>query len=392
MRVLVLTSSTGGGHDMRARALNAWIESCSTESAPLHATIFQTLEGTHALYRFGVFLYNFIQRRVPAAHRVYFPFLELAGFHRNASMILGRHRFLGLVSKVAPDLVVSTHAHLNHGYFTLARRCLSRNLPCVTYCGELSGGYGFSRHWVNPGADLFVGADPDTCAAALRLGQNRKRIWNGGFLLDPSFYAPAPSVKETQALVQDELNLNPENCLIVLSTGANGANNHLAFLNSLARQRIKVQVVALCGDRKQVIHDIERWGRGQDVVTVRPLPYFNRMHLLMHCASAIVARPGTGTTSEAIMAGCPIIFNGCGGIMPQEALTLEFARRHGIDRIVRRACDLPGIVSAMRSDCRETARAREQMQALQPELRPGAIIDRLRELGRTPGLSASLTT
>ena len=40
--------------------------------------IHKCLENTHGLYRFGVGLYNRIQRYLPWAHHVYFNFLEVA--------------------------------------------------------------------------------------------------------------------------------------------------------------------------------------------------------------------------------------------------------------------------------------------------------------------------
>ena len=55
----------------------------------------------------------------------------------------------------------------------------------------------------------------------------------------------------------------------------------------------------------------------------------------MRSVSAIVARPGTGTTSEAIVSGCPLLLNCVGGIMPQERITVKFCREHGVAQLVR---------------------------------------------------------
>ena len=65
-------------------------------------------------------------------------------------------------------------------------------------------------------------------------------------------------------------------------------------------------------------------------VTIRALGYRDDMFELMQIADAVVARPGTGTTSEAIMAGCPLLLNTLGGIMPQEWITVKYLRSHGI--------------------------------------------------------------
>ena len=80
----------------------------------------------------------------------------------------------------------------NHGYFEAARAFLGRDrVRCVTYCGELAGGYGFSRNWVNPEADLFIGPVAETCEAAIALGMPKEKTKVGGFLLRPEFYRSA---------------------------------------------------------------------------------------------------------------------------------------------------------------------------------------------------------
>ena len=101
----------------------------------------------------------------------------------------GMKRIVARVSEFRPNVVLSTHAHLNHGFFDLARRAVGEDkVRCVTYCGELAAGYGFSRHWVNADADLFVGAVEEVTEAAIGLGMDAQRARTGGFLLAPGFY------------------------------------------------------------------------------------------------------------------------------------------------------------------------------------------------------------
>ena len=45
---------------------------------------------------------------------------------------------------------------------------------------------------------------------------------------------------------------------------------------------------------------------------------------LLNISSWILARPGAGLTTEAIVTGCPVIFDLSGGCMPQERNNLNF--------------------------------------------------------------------
>jgi processive 1,2-diacylglycerol beta-glucosyltransferase len=106
---------------------------------------YQALEESAGIYKFGVNLYNWIQKKCPALHHLYFNFLEF--FHVSASrhILLGRKKFVKKLLDEAPDIIVSVHAHTNHAFRAVAQSTLP-NVRFVTYCGEMHGGYGFSKH------------------------------------------------------------------------------------------------------------------------------------------------------------------------------------------------------------------------------------------------------
>ena len=57
MRILILSSSTGGGHDMRARSLVSWYGS-KHNSTPITTERYQALEESSGLYSFGAVSYT----------------------------------------------------------------------------------------------------------------------------------------------------------------------------------------------------------------------------------------------------------------------------------------------------------------------------------------------
>ncbi len=374
MRVLVLTSSTGGGHNTRARAFAAWAK--READLGLDVAIHQALEDTHGLYRFGVGLYNWIQSTAPRLHHIYFNFLELGGLLKSPARMVGAEKFRAVVREHRPGAVLSVHGSLNHGFFGLARETLRAAPPrCSTYCGELFGGYGFSRHWVNPRADLFIGAVEECAAEAQRLGMAAEQARLGGFLLDPAFYAPPLTETERRAVLRERHELDPDRFTLLLTTGAVGANNHLALLESLLRSRLRPQVIAVCGRSTQVWQDVAAWGMAHPEIPLHAIEFTDRMAELLQCVSAVVARPGTGTTSEAMLCGCPIIFNGLGGVMPQEMITVKFARAHGFARVLRRARDLPALLEPLMAAPDTLATARAAMLAARPPGTPRGVLE-----------------
>ncbi len=312
MRVLILSSSTGGGHDMRARAFQAWAQ--AAPELKVEVQLHRPLESGAGLYRFGVGLYNWIQRHAPMLHHGYFNFLEVAGPCRSGKALLGADGFCRTLAEMRPDVLLSVHGSLNHGFFDCARKFLGpEKVRCVTYCGELYGGYGFSRNWVNPAADLFIGAVAETGEAAMRCGMAKEKTRVGGFLLRPPFYEPAPAPAAREAYIREELGFKPDEFILLLSASSRGANNHLAFLEALKRRQLDLQVVVLCGKSAEAEARVRGWMVENPRARVRLLPHNTNVAKLLRCVSAMVARPGTGATSEAIISECPHCSPNCTG-------------------------------------------------------------------------------
>jgi processive 1,2-diacylglycerol beta-glucosyltransferase len=379
MKWLILSSSTGGGHNMRAKSLRDWARRCA-ERREIEVTLHQALEATHPVYGLGVGIYNTIQRVWPRLHHGYFHFLEIAGLHRDGGKIMGTARFVAILADLKPDVIISTHGHLNHGFFDIARQVCGESVRCVTYCGELSGGYGFSRHWVNPGADLFIGAVEETCAAARELGMPEEKIMLGGFMLQPRFFSPPAGKAHRRDYLGSKLGLHEDRFTLLLSTGANGAVNHPAFIRALDNAGLYLQVIALCGRNDALRARLEAERPADSPIRVKALGYCDEMEMLMDAVDAIVARPGTGTTSEAMLRGCPILFNTVGGAMPQECITLAFAKKHGFGRMVPSASALPTALSPWIRSEKARQAEQERMTAALPQGHPSTIIARLQSL------------
>lgn len=373
MRWLILTSSTGTGHNMRADSLRRWADRVYGDRVEVR--IHATLEQTHGVYRFGVNLYNFIQRRCPRLHHVYFNVLELLALHREAGRIRGAERFMGVIKEWRPERIVSVHAHTNHGFFALARQCgLEVEPRCITYCSELSGGYGLSRHWTNAHASGFIGATQEVCAAAMAVGLPPERVFHGGFMLRPAFYAGETQIEQAARTLAAEIGIRRDGFTVVLSSGLSGANNHLKILPRLAETGRALQVIALCGHNEHSRKQVEAFAaRHKGPLVVRALTHTENMAAIKGLASVIVARPGTGTTSEAIQLGIPLIHNGIGGAMPQELITLKYCKRHHCAMLGSNAQQIANLILSLHDDPRELALFAERMQQARPPGNPEAI-------------------
>ena len=132
LRILVLTSSTGGGHDARAVAFSKWVKRLYGWSVEVR--IEAMLEDSSPLNRFGVWFYNFIQKHAPWLHHPYYLMIEGLRFLNGRTVWLGNRYYTQVLENYRPHLVFSVHDCLNRGYFQTARRVLGPDrVRCATY-------------------------------------------------------------------------------------------------------------------------------------------------------------------------------------------------------------------------------------------------------------------
>jgi processive 1,2-diacylglycerol beta-glucosyltransferase len=367
MNLLILSSSTGGGHEMRANALKSWWTEGKGE-----ARILRPLEDGFKLYRWGSSFYNLIQRNFPLFHYLYFYFLEYASLHRGPRRIIGSKKFLRDAKDFSPDLVLSVHAHLNHGYFQLIRDSLpAKKAKFVIFCGELDDGHGFSRHWINPAADLFAGPFEETCQAAVRRGMPEQKTMVTGPLLRKPFYEKASQGERENFLKKYGLSNSLKT--YVLGTGANGVNRHREVIDAFNRSDDRCQVLALCGKNEVTLTELKGI-KDRSKVPFVALPELSAadMALVLRNADCLFARPGAGMTTEAIACGTPVVFDLSRGVMPQETNNLNFWKKRAANLMTTtRPSRLPELVTR-----------RIPFIQVKMEKKPGKLLDALDGLVR----------
>ena len=355
MRVLIFTSSGGTAHDAAAYALKAWLQRWDPKG---EVWVEHVLENASVFTRAGVALYNWIQRHGPWMHQIYWRVVEWEDVTKPGTLLAGRFYVIRLLRRLKPDLLISTHPHINRGHFDLAQRVLP-GLRCITCCTELEGGFGFSRNWLTRRAEAFWTLSQEVSDDVRRRGYRRLPTPALGPLFDPAFEEtleePLPEAAQGQFP------------LLVLGAGANGANNHIRLLEALQPLAGKVKVVALCGRRQAAFRQVQDWSDQHPELEVEPLAFQGpaAMAMLYKTAWAMVARPGARTATEALAAGCVLIFNGFGTTMPQELLARRYFQARNIDRCIRQPKDLLALCRLWLEQPEEHQQLKERVECCQ---------------------------
>ncbi len=332
IRILVLTSSTGGGHDARAEAFAEWCYYLYRDQVDVR--IERMLERSSVVHRSGVGLYNSIQRAAPWVHKVFYAVVEGLSFLNRRTVTIGRGYYTQVLREYRPHLIFSVHDCLNRGYFQLARSILGADqVRCATYCGEFSGGWGYSRNWIEPTVDLYISRTTTARDYSIRHGIPPERASVRGSFMSPRARLQTLTPEEKHLFMTKHLGLKPGVFTVFLATGGNGAHNHFDLLPALTRHASRLQVIIICGKNRESYRDLLRWRSAHPELTCYIEGYSEIVHLLMQVSDVIVTRGGTTTCAKALYFECPIIFNAFGGIMPQEMLTWKYFRNAGSPKI-----------------------------------------------------------
>ena len=381
LRILVLTSSTGGGHDARAAAFVRWIKRLYGWS--IDVRVESMLEDSSALNRFGVRLYNFIQKHAPWLHHPYYLAIELLAFVNRRSVALGRRYYRQVVENFQPHLVFSVHDCLNRGYFQDVRAQLgAKHVRCATYCSEFSGGYGYSQNWIEPSADLYISRTRTAADYAIKLGMPADRIVVRGHLMDPRIYEEQLEGEQRRTFRVENLGLDPDKFTVFLATGGVGANNHLELLPVFLKFADTHQVIVVCGRNHKAFVRVNEWRKAHPQLRCHLEGYCSTMHLLVQASDVIVTRGGTTTCAKALHFRTPIILNGFGGVMPQERLTAKFFLQDRASEKIASAAEFDAILTRWRSDPEAFAEMRARFVALRYDDDPQVVVRELVELAR----------
>jgi processive 1,2-diacylglycerol beta-glucosyltransferase len=381
VRILVLTSSTGAGHDARAQAFAEWCFELYRHEVDVR--IEQMLEKSSGFFSACVNFYNWIQKKSPWIHKAFFLFVELLSLLNRSSVSFGRAYYEAVLREYKPHLVFSVHDCLNRGYFQLAKKILGADqVRCATYCGEFSGGFGYSINWVEASADLYVSRTSTARDYAVKIGMPRERTRVRGHLMQPRAHLEVLNAEARVAYLEEKLELRSDLFTVFLATGGNGANNHLELLPKLLPYADRVQAVVICGRNREAYNQLVHWRAEHPEFNCFVDGFSDQVHLLLQVSDAIVTRGGTTTCAKALHFCCPIIFNAIGGIMPQEELTVKFFRNGEGAELIANAADFGAILARWMNNPHSYDRLRDNFLKLRYEEDPITVVRELVDLAQ----------
>ncbi len=385
-RALLLISDTGGGHRSAANALTAALE--EQRSPQAYETRIEDVAAHCAfpLTQLGLGYSMALRYAPPIYGALYY---ATNGRRRYRALVrfcepLYRERLRDLFIEYQPDVIVSVHPLLNHAALRARDDARMQRIPVVTVITDLGKVH---ESWLVPEADAVVVPAREVYQRALSRGVPPARLRLLGHPIHPKF----DDVTGSKADLRAQLELPAQTPVVMLMAGGEGGGKLLATALALARARLPIELVVVCGRNEPLALKLA------DLSSTLPTP----MHVLgftdkipeyFRAVDLLVTKAGPGTLAEANAAQLPVIVYDY--IPGQERGNVDFVRHNGLGVIaLRGAATVVSAVRTLISTPERLAVIRHNQEVVAPRhssRRIAELIKSIAENGTIPAQDESL--
>lgn len=315
MRVLILTISTGQGHNQTSKALCEYLEGAGAECrvldaykyiSPLLSESFEkgyllTTQYTPAMY--GGF-YRLAEKKEKSNPRF--------SIAKVANSIIGP-KIIKFVKGYSPDVIVATHI-FTAGIITN----LWHRLPPVKTFGIITD---FTVHpfWEDTDLDFYVTASHLLNNQCTKKGIPLSHVLPFGIPIRERF---AKKVEKSRAREMLSIKDKPT---VMIMMGSMGYGNLAGIVRKIDGLSLDFQVLCVCGRSERAKRRVERLSTAHEVYTYG---FVDNVDVMMDAADFIITKPGGLSVSEALAKGLPMILSH--PIPGQEERNLEFLLNNGL--------------------------------------------------------------
>ena len=379
-RAMFLISDTGGGHRSAANAITAALDEIGTPHPFEHRVEDVAAHCSFPLTQLGLGYSMALRYAPPVYGALYY---ATNGRRRYKALIrfcepLYRERLRDLFVDYRPDVIVSVHPLLNHAALRARADADMQQVPIVTVVTDLGKVH---ESWLVADADAVVVPAREVYQRALSRGVPPARLRLLGHPIHPKF----DDVTGTPAELRAQLGLPTDRRIVMLMAGGEGGGKLLSTTLALARARLPVHLVVVCGRNDHLQQKL------QEMAASLPTP----MHVLgftdnipeyFRAADLLVTKAGPGTLAEANAAQLPVVVYDY--VPGQERGNVDFVRHNGLGAVAIHGAS--EVVAAVRSMIRTPERLtaiRHNQEIVAPRRssrRIAALIARIAETGTIP--------
>ena len=326
-KVLIMSASTGGGHNRAARAIKEELANKSVNGITIDCEIIDSLKivnGTmDKLISRG---YEKSAKYTPKAWGGVYKLTETNlisrnEFKDNPLTSLVSRKLKKLIEIKKPDLIIGTHPFPMIALSTLKRNSISyANNESNTFTVSLHKYYenlnipplvtvltDYTTHsaYIQNEIDYYIAGHEYVKELLIEDGIDSDKIKPYGIPVEKSFLS-----HRDRAVVLSELNLDPNKFTVLLMGGSFGAGSIKDTLSELISIDRDFQIIVVAGRNKSLKDKLDKTiALNQDNIDKKicVLGFTDKMNDLLASVDILVSKPGGLTTTESLLKEVPMI-------------------------------------------------------------------------------------
>ena len=326
-KVLIMSASTGGGHNRAARAIKEELTNKSVNGITIDCEIIDSLKivnGTmDKLISRG---YEKSAKYTPKAWGGVYKLTETNlisrnEFKDNPLTSLVSRKLKKLIEIKKPDLIIGTHPFPMIALSTLKRNSISyANNESNTFTESLHKYYenlnipplvtvltDYTTHsaYIQNEIDYYIAGHEYVKELLIEDGIDSDKIKPYGIPVEKSFLS-----HRDRAVVLSELNLDPNKFTVLLMGGSFGAGSIKDTLSELISIDRDFQIIVVAGRNKSLKDKLDKTiTLNQDSIDKKicVLGFTDKMNDLLASVDILVSKPGGLTTTESLLKEVPMI-------------------------------------------------------------------------------------
>ncbi len=337
MKVLILTTALGGGHNSAARAIARGFDSLGVENTVLDFyeyidPLLKEAASTGYLFSinslslirgFASDLYDFNEKRKDVGD---FSISKLQ------TLVLASE-LKKFIFSYQPDVIICTQVYAAQVISLLKEKGVTNALSI-----GIVTDFTVQIYWTDTqGLDYIVVPSDRLSYQLAQRGISRERILPIGIPIDPKFQN-----RTAQQEARRLLKLNPDKKTLLVMGGSMGFGGLDKYVSAMDRCALPFQILVVCGNNTKLLQKLKKMDFEHPIECYG---FTDQVPLMMDASDAVVTKPGGITTSEALGKGLPLIL--ISPIPGMEERNAEFLVNSGVALYVSKTFPIDEAISLM---------------------------------------------
>jgi len=357
-KVLILTTSTGQGHNQAAASVAESFENDGYEIIKIDFLA----KNSKILNDIIVIGYELLASKFPNFYGWFYNLTDNKLINKllKFPFFLAMRKVSKLINKIKPDVIVATHSLSISVVSDLKKHGLKT--PFILIVTDFKAHYLYVDSYV----DAYITGSNYTKQSLIDRNINPDKIYPVGIPINSKFYTVVTSV---DALKDDEyFNL-------LLMSGSLGLNTIFIVLKELLKNPNKLRITVVCGKNDHLKNTLTKYcsDNESEHKKLHILGFTKDVSYLMDYCDVIISKPGGLTVTESIVKNIPLIIPFA--IPGQENENIDFLTTEGYSIHVKDLYKINQIVNYLIKNPNELSKMRLNLKLLSSTYSLTKIVD-----------------